>query len=114
MTTSKATGWAYLSSKPGSAYRQLFIKGRNIAAFTLYCMSLEGENAEPGMTPDEIAADYNLPLEAVMEALAYCQSNPSEIRQDWEADEALAQAAGMNDPGYKLNPFPKRLSPRIK
>jgi uncharacterized protein (DUF433 family) len=88
MPTIKATGWTYLASKPGSAYRQLFIKGRNIAAFTLYCMSVEGEDGESGMTPQEIAADYDLPLEAVVEALAYCQSNPPEIQQDWEADEA--------------------------
>jgi uncharacterized protein (DUF433 family) len=112
MPMTKATDWVYLSTKPGSAYRQLFIKGRNISAFTLYCMSVDGD--EPGMTLDGIAADYDLPLDAVVESIAYCQSNPSELRQDWEADEALAQAADVNDPRKKLSPSPKRLSPREK
>ena len=37
---------------------------------------------EETMTPEEIAADYSLPLEAVLEAIAYCQSNPPEIAED--------------------------------
>jgi hypothetical protein len=40
------------------------------------------------MTPEEIAADYQLPLEAVQEAIAYCRSNPSEIAEDFAQDEA--------------------------
>ncbi len=110
MSTRLPTTWIYLAPKPQSSYRQLFIKGRNIAARTLYGMYVDGE--EPGMTPEEIAADYDLPVEAVLEAIAYCESNPPEIRQDWEADEALAQATGMNNPDYKYHPSPKILSPQ--
>jgi uncharacterized protein (DUF433 family) len=104
--------WTYLAAKPGSYYRQLFVKGRNVSAYTLYCMSVDGE--EPCMSPEEIADDYDLPLEAVLEAIKYCKSNPPEIRQDWEADEALAEATGMNDPDYKYRPVPKILSPQEK
>ena len=112
MKNSAETKWHYLAPKPGSYYRQLFVKGRNIFAYTLYCMSVDGE--EPGMTPEQIADDYDLPLEAVLEAIKYCKSNPPEIRQDWEADEALAEATGMNDPDYKYHPVPKILSPQEK
>ncbi len=70
-------------------------------------MSVGGEE-EPGMTPEAIAADYDLPLEAVREAIRYCESSPPEIRADWEADEALAAATGMNDPRCTT---PRILSP---
>ena len=99
--------WTYLDLKPGSSYKQLFVKGRNIAARTLYGRYMSA--AEP-MTPEEIAADYNLPLEIVLEAIAYCESNPPEIASDWAAEEALAEATGMNDPNYKGKP--KLLSPQ--
>src|SRR5580693_7991871 len=99
--------WKYLDRKPGSVYRQLFVKGRNIAARTLYGKYMSEE--EP-MTPEEIAADYSLPLEIVLEAIAYCETNPPEIASDWAADEALAEATGMNDPNY--NGKPRLLSPQ--
>ena len=99
--------WKYLDRKPGSSYKQLFVKGRNIAARTLYGRYM---SAEEPMTPEEIAADYNLPLEIVLEAIAYCESNPPEIVSDWAAEEALAEATGMNDPNYKGKP--KVLSPQ--
>jgi uncharacterized protein (DUF433 family) len=105
------TKWIYLAKKPGSLYRQLFVKGRNIAARTLYGFYVDSED-EPGMTPEEIAADYDLPVAAVLESIKYCESDPPEIRQDWEADEALAEATGMNDPDYKYHPSPKILSPQ--
>jgi hypothetical protein len=108
MSTAKATRWNYLAPKSGSAYRQLFIKGRNVAAFTLYCLHVD--NDEPGLTAEQIAADYDVPVKAVLEAIAYCESNPPELQRDWEADEALAKAAGVTE----SNPIPRRLSPQEK
>ena len=101
-----ATTYQYLTRKPGSLYHQLFIKDRWIAARTLYGMSV-GEDA---MTPEEIAADYNLALEAVLEAISYCQSNPREIAEDFAAEEAVMEASGMNQPDYKYHPQPQVLS----
>lgn len=103
-----STAYRYLSPKPKSLYRQLFIKDRWIAARTLYGQSV-GEEAR---TPEEIAADYDLPLEAVLEAIAYCKSNPPEIQQDWPREKALLEASGMNDPHYKDHPQPAVLSPQ--
>jgi hypothetical protein len=62
------------------------------------------------MTPEEIAADYQLPLEAVQEAIAYCESNPPEIAEDFAREEARVRARGMNDPNYKYHPQPKPLT----
>jgi uncharacterized protein (DUF433 family) len=99
--------YKFLGRKPKSVYKQLFIKDRWIAARTLYGKYARDE--EP-MTPEEIAADYDLPLEAVQEAIAYCESNPPEIASDFAAEEALLEASGMNDPHYDGRP--RVLSPQ--
>jgi hypothetical protein len=62
------------------------------------------------MTPEEIAADRDLPVEAVREAIAYCASNPPEVAGDLRREEEHMRAAGMFDPEYKRDPSPKRLS----
>jgi hypothetical protein len=100
--------WKYLARKPKSHYRQLFVKDRWVAARTLYGQSV-GEDAR---TPEQLAHDYDLPLEAVLEAFAYCRSNPAEIREDWEREEALVRATGMDDPERARLGKPKPLSPQ--
>ena len=99
--STNANPYKYLARKPGSNYKQLFIKDRWISARTLYGKYVRDE--EP-MTLEEIAADYDLPLEAVKEAIAYCQSNPPEIAQDYAREEARMEATGMNDPNYDGRP----------
>lgn len=99
--------YKYLRPKPGSWYKQLFINGR-IATWIIYG---DYVNEEAPMTPEEIAEDRGLPLEAVLEAIAYYESNPPEMAEDDAREEALMEARGMNDPNYKYHPQPKPLSP---
>jgi uncharacterized protein (DUF433 family) len=108
-TPQTAAQWKYLEPNPKSAYKQLFIKGTRIRARVLYGQYMSEE--EP-RTPEQLAADYGLPVEAVREAIAYCRSNPPEIEDDLRREEALMQATGMNDPGYKYHGKPKVLSPQ--
>jgi uncharacterized protein (DUF433 family) len=102
-----ATTWKHLAPNPKSACRQLFIVGRRIRARDLYGMYA---NAEQPMTPEAIAADYGLPVEAVPGAIAYCQSDPPEIKEDFEREERIMEATGMNDPNYKTGGSYKLLS----
>jgi uncharacterized protein (DUF433 family) len=88
--------WKYLAPKPSSHYRQLFVKGTRIAARVLYSYYTPGEDW-PGQTAEEIAAGFSLPIEAVREAIAYCETDPPEVREDWEREEALVKASGTND-----------------
>jgi hypothetical protein len=81
------SAWKYLVRKPRSNYQQLFVKDRWVAARTLYGQAV-GEGAR---TAHQLAADYRLPLEAVLEAIAYCESNPQEIQEDWQREQALAE-----------------------
>jgi len=110
MSTAPLTPWQFLERKPDSCYRQLFVKGTRIAARTLYSYFIPGEDW-PGMTAGEIADDFDLPVEAVREAIAYCQSEPPEIGADLAREEAIMEATGMTEPGYKYQPTPRLLSP---
>lgn len=101
------TKYEHLAPNPKSAYRQLFLKGTRIRAWVIYC-----DHVAQDLTAEEIAADRDLPIEAVREAIAYCAANPPEVRGDLIREEEHMRAAGMFEPGYKLNPTPKILSPQ--
>jgi hypothetical protein len=97
MATPASTTWNYLAPKPGSSYRQLFVKGRNISARSLYsCFAREDEP----MTPEQIAADRNLPLEVVQEAIAYCTSIPPELARDEALEATMLEMRGANAPDF--------------
>jgi uncharacterized protein (DUF433 family) len=100
--------WLHLAPRPDSSYRQLFVKGTRIRARILYGWYA----CEEPHTAEQIAADYGLPVEAVREAIAYCESNPPEIAEDQAREEALIEATGMNDPAYKYQGKPKPISPQ--
>jgi uncharacterized protein (DUF433 family) len=103
------TTWKHLAPNPKSAYKQLIIQGRRIRARTLYGMYM---SADEPMTPAEIAREYGLPIEAVEEAIAYCKTDPPEIREDIAREEQIMQATGMNDPDYKSGGKYRVLSPQ--
>lgn len=77
-------GYQHLERRPGSNYKQLFVKGRKIRAIVLYSLT-RGEDAQ---SPAEVAKDYDLPLEVVNEAIDYCQRNPDVLREDNERETA--------------------------
>lgn len=101
--------YVYLAANPKSAYKQLFVKGTRVRARTLYGWYA----CEEPRTPEEIARDFNLPVEAVNEAIAYCESNPQELFDDYACEAALDEAAGINDPDYKHHPTPRSLDPLV-
>jgi uncharacterized protein (DUF433 family) len=110
MKPSNSTAWKYLAPNPKSAYKQLFIQGRRIRARTLYGMYM---SAEAPMTAEEIAREYDLPVEAVKEAIAYCQGDPPEIKEDFEREERFFKAIGLDKPGGKLKDIPPEEYARI-
>lgn len=94
MDTQSTTTWKHLAPKPGSKYRQLFVKGRNVSARSLYgCYARDDEP----MSVEQIAADRQLPIEVVQEAIAYCESDPPELARDFAMETALLDARGMRD-----------------
>jgi hypothetical protein len=80
--------YKYLKSKPGSNYRQLFVNGR-IRAEILY---RETVGREP-LTPQEVAKEYSLPVEAIMEAIDYCARNQDLLDSERAREEERIRAA---------------------
>lgn len=109
--------YQYLEHRPGSLYRQPFIKGTRIRVEIPYGWTIakeDEEGVEEGRTPEQVAADFNLPLEAVLEAIDYCGKHWDVVVADHAREERLMEASGMNHPDYKYNPkkYYKLLSPQ--
>ena len=78
---STETTYQWLEPKPNKkSTRQLGIKGRNMTVWNLVA-----DVVVSGVTPEEVATDYRLPVEAVQEALDYYYANKEWI--DAEVDE---------------------------
>jgi uncharacterized protein (DUF433 family) len=103
MNTSSRPTWKYLAPNPKSSYKQFFVCGTRIPARALY-----GWYAGPEPTaPEDIAREFNLPLEAVLESIAYCQSNPPELLADYARDDALEEAVRRSPNG---RPSPQEIA----
>jgi uncharacterized protein (DUF433 family) len=99
MSTPSLTTWKYLAPKPKSSYQQLYVRGTRISARTLYGWYAGPEAA----MPEFIAEQFNLPVEAVLESIAYCESNPPELLEDYAVEQALIDAANKVPDG-RLSP----------
>ena len=72
---------------------------RRLPAEVLYDLTIHEE--EP-LTPEQVAAEYGLPLEAVREAIAYCEANPEVLEGDFRREEALMAATGRHNRKWYL------------
>jgi uncharacterized protein (DUF433 family) len=94
MSTEIETSYQYLEPRPGSNYRQLFVKGRRIRAAVVD----EAVHGPDPFTPEDFARDYHVPFEAVLEALDYAARNRSLIEQERDREAARLRARGLDDP----------------
>jgi hypothetical protein len=88
---SERVEYQYLKPKPGSNYRQLFVNGR-IRAEILYRETV----GSPPLLPEEVAREFGLPLEAVVEAVDYCLHNEELLDAERAREEARIKAAGRD------------------
>jgi uncharacterized protein (DUF433 family) len=94
MTPKTETQYQHLEPRPGSNYRQLFLKGRRIRAAVVD----EAVHGPDPFTPEEFAREYQVPLEAVVEALDYVARNRSIIEQERDREAAKLRARGLGGP----------------
>jgi uncharacterized protein (DUF433 family) len=92
MPASNTTQYQHLEPRPGSNYRQLFLKGRRIRAAVVY----EAVHGPDPYTPDEFAREYGVPLEAVREALDYVEKNLPLIEAERDREAADIRARGLD------------------
>jgi uncharacterized protein (DUF433 family) len=90
----ESNSYQFLEPRRGSNYRQLFVKGRRIRAEVLY---RETVGPQP-RTPAEVARDFDVPLEAVLEAIHYCEHNEDLLRKERDEDWADIRARGLDRP----------------
>ena len=83
--------YKYLRPKRGSWYQQLYVDGR-IRAEVIY---RETVGLEP-LTPEEVAREYNIPVDAVHEAIDYCIRNKDLLDAERAEEEARIKAAGRD------------------
>jgi len=88
----ETTTYTYLAPRQGSRYEQYFFKGRNLRAETLYRATV---GQEP-MTPNDVAKDYDVPVEAVLEAIQYCLQNTVLLQKEREEDWNVSQSLGLD------------------
>lgn len=77
----------YLELRHGSSVRQPFVKGRGIWAEVLYRETV-GEDAR---TPEQVAEDFEVPVGAVLESIAYCEKYADYLREEWERQLASSR-----------------------
>lgn len=88
------TSYQFLEARPRSHYRQLWVKGRHLRAEVLYRCTV---GPEP-RTPLEVAQDYDLPLAAVEEAIAYARHHEALLSAERAREAARMQALGLDQP----------------
>ena len=88
------TEYKHLEARPGSNYRQLFVKGRRIRAGVVYRRTINVEH----LTPQEVAADFDLPLTAVLEAIEYCKQNFDVLEADRRMEDETLRKHGLDQP----------------
>jgi hypothetical protein len=88
---SEPCAYKYLQPKRGSNYKQLAVNGR-IRAEILFRETIGPES----LTPEQVAREYNLPLEAVLEAIDYCNHNKDLLDAERAREQASIEARGFN------------------
>jgi len=73
----RAVNWQYLTRRPGSVSKQLFIKDTRILGSSVWASVNSKAESE-----EEIAASYRISVSALREAVRYCEENRNLIEQD--------------------------------
>ena len=90
--------YKHLKPKRGSRYRQLFF-GR-IRAEVLYRETVGVES----LTPADVAREYDVPLDAVLEAIDYCTKYKDLLDAERAREEAAIKNAGRDKWPYAPKP----------
>ncbi len=84
------TQYRHLERRPDKRSREFFIKGRGIRASTIWHDRYVGR-----LSPAQIAKDRGLRLEAVHEALDFCEESWESICEETERDAEALKKRGF-------------------
>ncbi len=88
MTT---TQWKHLESRPHPWRKQLYIKGRKLKAFTVWSDMIAND-----LTPEDVADSKELPLQAVYEAIEYCQTHQELLKLEADEERRYLEERGIS------------------
>jgi uncharacterized protein (DUF433 family) len=92
-----AIAFKHLAKRPDG---RTHIAGRRLTPYDMLCQR------ELGETPETLAEEYDLPLAAVYEALAYAFDNPDEMERIREADNAASREVLLAIPEHLRRGIP--------
>lgn len=86
------TIYRYLDSRPEKKSEELFVRGTGIRASTIW-----HDRYISRMTPDQISSDRDIPVEAVYEALAFCQEEWENISRQKDSERQRLESLDFFD-----------------
>jgi uncharacterized protein (DUF433 family) len=84
------TTYSYLEQRSDKQTQELFIRGTGVRASTIW-----HDRYISRMTPQQIAQSREIPKEAILEALAYCQDSWEVICAEKDAERVWLEAQGF-------------------
>lgn len=81
----------YLVARPHSWRRQLYVKGRRLRASSVWSDMITN-----GMSIDEAADDWDLPVEAVEEIISYCEANRELLEMESDEERRFLESRGVD------------------
>lgn len=82
--------YVYLEKRPHKRSQELFVKGAGVRASTMW-----HDRYVSRRQPEQIAQDRDIPVEAVYEALAYCQENWESICREKDQERRRLEQKGF-------------------
>lgn len=89
-TNASKTHWQYLEKRPSSWRQQLYLKGRKLRAHTVWSDMMVNE-----WSLEETAYNWDLPVEAVQEAVEYSQTH-QQLLQEVEEERRYLEEHGVS------------------
>ena len=86
--------WHYLEQRHDSWRKQLYIKGKKLLASDVWSDMIVNSDS-----PQAAAKAWDLPIEAIAEAIKYCETHQHLIEQ-----EALLEKKYLESKGYTVEP----------
>jgi hypothetical protein len=83
--------YKFLTERPHPWRRQLWVKGRRLLASTVWADVIAN-----GMSKEEAAENWELPVESIQEILLYCERNRELLAMEADEEKRLLRAKGIS------------------
>lgn len=90
LSDGEAEPYCYLEARSGGWRKQLYIKGRKLLASIVW-----GDTIANKLSLAEAADNWDLPIAAIQEAIAYCEGHRSLLELEAEAERQQLKTAGI-------------------